>query len=224
MAFGNSNDIEIQVRLEAEKTRQQLAELTKSVDKLSGSLSGASKATNKAEADLDSFSKNAAKAGTAAILGLAGAFVTFRKVVDIGDKLGDIRNGFEETARSAGVLSDKLLKDLNAASKNAVTNLSLMSQATKALELGIAADQIDDLAFAAQRYADNHGKDFVDSFEDRSPIYSRPLRHRQRWLSRHRQIHRSSSGLVRSDKERLGCARRDGEELRRCSPRSRRVH
>jgi hypothetical protein len=165
MAFGNSNDIEIQIRLEAEKTRQQLAELTKSVDKLSGSLSNASKAADKTENDLNSLASNAGKLATGAIVSLTGAFFAFRKVIDIGDKLGDVRNGFEETARSAGVLSDKLLKDLNAASKNAVTNLSLMSQATKALELGIAADQIDDLAFAAQRYADNHGKDFVDSFD-----------------------------------------------------------
>lgn len=155
MPFDNSNDIEINVKLDARDARSELSQLknetqgfTDSVDDTSFSLS--------------SFTKGIGLV-TAAVATATGAFIGLKSVVDFGDKFSDIQEGFENAATQAGILSDVLLNNLSAATKGAVTNLELMATASKALQLGIAADQLDDLALAAQRFADKTGGDAVQS-------------------------------------------------------------
>jgi hypothetical protein len=151
MPFENSNDIEINVKLDAEQAQAILKQLGGETKKFKDDIEDATTAS-------DLF--------TTSLKGLAtvGAAKAFKSFIDLGDTLGDVQDAFNQASIKAGELSENILSGLADATKGAITNLELMSAASRALELGIPAQQLDDLAFAAQKFADATGGNALENF------------------------------------------------------------
>lgn len=165
MGFGNTNDIEIQVRLEADKAIQGLKQLEQQAANVDKKFGKASDGADDFASSLKGVGLSSA-ALSAAIVGIGGTVIAISaKLIKMGDALGDVQGAFEQASKQAGVLSSTLLSNLNAASKNAVSNMELMSAASRGLQFKIPAEQLADLAYAAQRFADSQGKDFIEVYQ-----------------------------------------------------------
>jgi len=165
MAFGpNSNDIEINVKVEQSGAIQAFDNLGKKIGEVE-------KATEKTSEGLSK--------GQAKILALASsvdlarqAFAVFSKgfgqaieLVERGSAVDDLAQSFQTLTSKAGVTADALLGDLQQATGKTISNFDLMLKASESLRAGLKPDEIIEVTQAARALAEETGGSLTEEIE-----------------------------------------------------------
>lgn len=104
-------------------------------------------------------------AGGAAVVAIAG---TVRELQTLGIQSANTRQAFQDMAQEAGASSDEMLSKLRAASRGMITDLDLMTNANRAMMLGVTtnADEMSRLLEVAATRGRALGRSTADAFTD----------------------------------------------------------
>lgn len=174
MAFGNSNDIDIRVKVDA-------AGAITVFDKLGNEIKSVQVESDKAGKALDSLGKNkgpdnltsqfsALKSEIGLAAGAIGAVsIAIAGIVSAGIKgsgIADIRDSFDKLTLKAGVLGDTLLGQLDNAFGHTIAQTDLMKKSIELLQAKLDPKHFEELAIAARGLADQVGKDTTQVFDE----------------------------------------------------------
>jgi hypothetical protein len=162
MAFGISGSDNIEIRIQVDNTGavKVLGDTEKQIQKVG---TASKDATNY----LDEFSSGLLKGAAAA----ATAYLGFKGVqgvlnsINVGSQIDDVAVSFENLAEKAGYASNVLLRDLQAASSNTISNFDLMRKSNELLAAGLNAESFDEIVRAARSLSEVTGSDLKQSID-----------------------------------------------------------
>lgn len=168
MAFGNSNDIDIRVKVDAAGAISVFDKLGNEIENIKVESEKAGKAQDES---FNQAEKSAGKLGKALGTIVAGylsikGINAFGGLIAKGSDLLDVASGLEQLAAKAGAVSDVLINDLDKALAGTFSQSELMRRSVELLQAKIDPSKFDELALAARGLADQAGKNTKEAFDD----------------------------------------------------------
>jgi len=144
----SEEEVVLRATFDADSAKQTFDDLTKKQEELAEGTDDVTRAQER----LNKVAEIAGKALGAYF----GAWLSI-DFVKRGAEVGDVREGFEKLAESAGTLGDVLLNDLKNATGNTIVEVDLMRKATEQLRAGLRPDEILTVTNAARALAEQVG-------------------------------------------------------------------
>ena len=165
MAFGpNSNDIEINVKVEQSGAIQSFDNLGKKIGEVEKTTEDATQGFSKTQASIITL-ESAVNLSVAAFSALSGGLAVAIATIERGSAVGDLSDAFTNLTQQAGGTADLLLGELKTAADNTISSFDLMKQANESLRAGLKPDEIIKVTQAARALAEETGGSLTEEIE-----------------------------------------------------------
>jgi len=165
MAFGpNSNDIEINVKVEQSGAVQSFDNLGKKIGEVEKTTEDATQGFSKTQASIITL-ESAVNLSVAAFSALSGGLAVAIATIERGSAVGDLSDAFNNLTQQAGGTADLLLGELKTAADNTISSFDLMKQANESLRAGLKPDEIVKVTQAARALAEETGGSLTEEIE-----------------------------------------------------------
>lgn len=165
MAFGpNSNDIEINVKVEQSGAIQSFDNLGKKIGEVDAATEKTSEGLSKTQANILTL-ESAVNLSVAAFSALSGGLALTLAAIERGSAVGDLSDAFNNLTQQAGGTADLLLGELKTAADNTISSFDLMKQANESLRAGLKPDEIIKVTQAARALAEETGGSLTEEIE-----------------------------------------------------------